>query len=114
MRKILVSLPIDTILISFKNGKDAIENFKSCLSENNQLPDIVLLDIEMPFMNGWGFMKQMELLIEKHQISYPKIYIVSSSISYDDIEKSKSFTTILEYYSKPINSDDLNRIIQKN
>lgn len=112
MRKIMLGTEVETTAISYKNGKDAIESFTSSLLNHIKLPDIILLDIEMPFMNGWDFMNQMELLLDNYKITSTKIYIVSSSISYEDIEKAKLFKNISGYFSKPISVKDLNKIIQ--
>lgn len=112
MRKIMLGTEVKTTAISYKNGKDAIESFTSSLLNHIKLPDIILLDIEMPFMNGWDFMNQMELLLDNYKITSTKIYIVSSSISYEDIEKAKLFKNISGYFSKPISVKDLNKIIQ--
>jgi CheY-like chemotaxis protein len=112
--KIVQLSKIDYTIISFKNGKEAIDNFNSCLVNNTKLPNIILLDIEMPLMDGWDFMERMDELISKYQISDTKIYIVSSSISYEDVEKAKLFKNILGYYSKPINSNDIISMIENN
>lgn len=112
MRKIMLGTEVKTTAISYKNGKDAIESFTSSLLNHIKLPDIILLDIEMPFMNGWDFMNQMELLLDNYKITSTEIYIVSSSISYEDIEKAKLFKNISGYFSKPISVKDLNKIIQ--
>ena len=112
--KIVRMSQIDYTITSFLNGKEAIDHFSNCLLNNTKLPDIILLDIEMPQMDGWDFMEQMDKLISKHHIFETKIYIVSSSISYEDVDKSKLYKNILGYYSKPINSSDIVYMIEKN
>jgi CheY-like chemotaxis protein len=114
MNKIVHLTKIDIDVISFSNGQEAIDNFQSSLLNNKQLPNIILLDIEMPHMDGWDFMNHIELLMKKHALSDIKIYIVSSSISHDDVEKAESNNNILGYYSKPIKSEDIAEIIMRN
>jgi CheY-like chemotaxis protein len=91
---------------SFLNGKEAITALKKSLENEETLPDIILLDINMPIMDGWEFMEEMNIL--KPRIS-KKIttYIVTSSISFEDKNKSKKFTDILGYFSKPFTVNDL-------
>jgi len=91
---------------SFKNGKEATDKLTESLNKNDSLPDIILLDINMPVMNGWEFMEVFNLIkpsITK-QIS---IYIVSSSIAVEDKNKSKTYADILGYLSKPVSINDL-------
>lgn len=91
---------------SFKNGKEAIDKLTESLNKNDSLPDIILLDINMPVMNGWEFMYAFSLI--KSLIEKPiNIYIVSSSIATEDKNKSKTYPTILGYLSKPVSINDL-------
>lgn len=95
---------------SFKNGKDAIDEFKKRLDENESLPSIILLDINMPIMDGWEFMDEIVML--KSQIKERiQIYIVSSSIAIEDKTKASQYPEIISYLVKPLNNDDLKSII---
>jgi CheY-like chemotaxis protein len=91
---------------SFMNGKEAINTLKNTLGENDFLPDIILLDINMPVMDGWEFMEEIKMI--KSKISKKIIiYIVSSSIALEDKNKSKTFPDIFGYIPKPISVADL-------
>jgi CheY-like chemotaxis protein len=98
---------------SFLNGKEAIIALNNTLEINEeQIPDIILLDINMPIMDGWEFMEEIKKIKSKinKQII---IYIVSSSIAIEDRNKSKTFTDIMGYIPKPITVDDLLAIVSK-
>ena len=114
MKKIINASQEETTLISFCNGFEAIENFKMLLENNLKLPDILFLDIEMPVMNGWDFMREMELILSNTTLGATKIYVVSSSISYEDIEMSNRFKNVAGYYSKPITKNTLLTILSDN
>lgn len=101
MNKIISFSKTQHAIIFFKNGKEALDNFT--LDPNKNLPDIILLDLEMPVMDGWDFLKA----IDKLHTENTAIYIVSSSISDEDKEKAKTFPKIRGYFSKPIDSDKI-------
>lgn len=109
MKKIIVKSDIFTSIFSFSNGKEAINSLKQIVLKNELYPDIILLDIEMPVLDGWGFMDEIAIL--KSQINTEiKIYISSSSIAIEDKERAKNNPNIWGYMCKPISLDDLVKI----
>lgn len=106
INKIIQKSEIFTSCASFKNGKEAINALSNISQDIEALPDIILLDINMPVMDGWEFMEEMKI------IPFPKqkkinTYIVSSSIAPEDKNKSKKFSAITGYISKPVSVNDL-------
>ena len=91
---------------TFKNGKIALDALLQLLDNDTALPDIILLDINMPVMDGWEFMEELGLIKPKF-MKQIVVYIVSSSIAVEDKNKSMSYENILGYLSKPITVDDL-------
>ena len=91
---------------TFKNGKIALDALLQLLDNDTALPDIILLDINMPVMDGWEFMEELGLIKPKF-MKQIVVYIVSSSIAVEDKNKSMSYGNILGYLSKPITVDDL-------
>ncbi len=104
-KKIISKFQPEKTINSFYNGLEAIEKLRTIES----LPDIILLDIEMPVMDGWDFMKQFNEL----KPQFPKevlVYIVSSSIAADDQMRAKAFPSISGYFSKPLTAETISEI----
>ena len=74
---------------------------------------IVLLDINMPILDGWHFLDEIENS-NLYNTSRLTIYMVTSSIDEMDIEKSKTYKTVKGFYSKPLTKANLEEIIITN
>ena len=93
-------------VLDFKNGEEVLNILSN---KDNTFPNIILLDINMPVIDGWQFLEQIEKLPNKERLN---VFIMSSSIDANDIDKSKSFSTVKDFISKPINNDKLNKLIE--
>ncbi|MTI40059.1 response regulator [Fulvivirga lutimaris] len=93
---------------SFTSVEDALEFFKET-NEVDKLPDIILLDINFPGLDGWDFLDEFEE-IKKNIEKEISIYMISSSIMDSDIEKSKAIELVKGFINKPISSSNLDDI----
>jgi CheY-like chemotaxis protein len=95
----------------FQNGKAALDFFTNNLENQAQLPDLILLDINMPVMDGWQFMDAF-IALQPHLTKKITVYIVSSSIDEDDYNKAKSIEAVTDFIVKPVTVDALQQILQ--
>lgn len=99
-------------LLVFKNGLEALKYFQLNMSDPDLVPDIILLDINMPVMDGWGFLdefKNIKPSIDKRIV----LYMVSSSVWPEEIERVKGYSEVTDYIVKPITMDELAKTLQK-
>ncbi len=92
-------------ILVFKNGKEALDFFKN----SNSIPDLILLDLNMPIMNGWEFLEKFNPL-KKNLDQNTNLYVVSSSINPVDSQKAKSIDGVMDYITKPISLKSFERI----
>ncbi|WP_100614258.1 response regulator [Confluentibacter citreus] len=110
-KKVVEQTNLVDLIKVFGNGLDAINFIKENKDNVDALPEIILLDLSMPIMNGWQFLEEftkLNPLIGK-KIT---IYICSSSISHDDITRAKSINEVSDYIIKPITKDKLIDLIK--
>ena len=88
IKKLLSSVVICDQITSFTNGKDAIQLIKSNITKPEDLPDVIFLDLNMPIMDGWGFLDEI-ITIPTQKIM--TINIVTSSISHSDRERAMTY-----------------------
>ncbi len=84
LKKILSKLSPKTNVEDFKNGQLAIDTIKEKLEQGQHLPEVIFLDINMPILDGWGFLKEfVELQVKDKML----INIITSSIDPADREQ---------------------------
>jgi CheY-like chemotaxis protein len=93
----------------FHNGKEAYENLKAIIVNKEKLPDIILLDLNMPVWDGWQFLDEFIQIPNKREIT---IYIITSSVNPEDVAKAKSYDAVSNYIVKPITIDKLKQMMQ--
>ena len=90
-----------------KNGEDALEYFSELKINEIEPPELVLLDLNMPIMNGWELLDKYLELEFNLIFTKTKFIVLSSTIDPSDIEKSKSYPMVIYFISKPITKDIL-------
>jgi len=94
---------------SVKTYNSAREALKFLNDKGGELPpSVILLDLQMPDMNGFEFIEEYGLLSES-LINKIKVYMLSSTIDAGDIAKAKASPHILDLLSKPLEIDSLKR-----
>src|SRR5471030_1088456 len=94
------------------NGRFAIEDLaKIQKNDPDRLPDYILLDINMPIMNGWEFLDEYKRLnIDPSGKS--KIFIISSSVFSNDINKARSYPLVKSFISKPLSVEKIKEMFE--
>ena len=92
-------------IITFRSPLDALDYFESA----KELPEIILLDLNMPVMDGFEFLDKYLQLPEKIT-SQSKVVVLTSSSSGSDRERASTYPCVIGFISKPMelkNLDDL-------
>lgn len=115
-QKIIERLEIKINTRTFISATSAINYLKIIKKHMNPhtmlIPDMILLDINMPDMSGFDFFEEFKRtnIIDKEKIS---IYMLSSSMCPDDILKAQKETYCSGYITKPITVDKLNNLLNE-
>ncbi len=96
---ILRKLNPQLTILSYTRAANALETLKG-----PKAPDAVFLDINMPDMNGWDFLNNLEAL----GVKVP-VYMLTSSIDPEDIKKAKTYEHVKGYFTKPLTKSVLTK-----
>lgn len=90
--------------ISFTEAEKALEFLNQQADHKELLPDVILLDLNMPVVDGWDFLEAFEKIAGnlKKEI---RIFIVTSSVDEKDKQKSHDFTMVKGFISKPLSTE---------
>ena len=110
LRKLIERGQFAQSTVAFHNGKLPIQQMRKRREDGLDFPDLIMLDINMPVMDGWGFLDHY--IAEFSEIKLP-IIIMTSSIDTNDVKKSKAYECIKGYYYKPVTMDNFNQIISE-
>ena len=95
------------------DGSEAIEYFEDLFANNADpvanAPELILLDINMPVMNGWEFLQEYT---PKFLAKLPNTHIVilSSTIDPEDFALAKQFPVVKQFISKPLSIENLEEL----
>lgn len=110
-KKILSNLSKDILINTFTDGEKAIEYITLCIQETVELPEIILLDINMPFMDGWGFLSEFKKMKPKLPDQNVNIFLVTSSNDPNDLKRAQEFEELTGYVVKPVFENKLAEIL---
>lgn len=97
-------------VLSFYSPQEALNYLKDNEIHPSKLPQIIFLDLQMPIMTGFEFMKQYNLLSSSTKENC-KVFMISSSCDERDITKAQNDENILGYLEKPLKKQYLENII---
>lgn len=95
---------------TFSQAEEALAFLVNHQHEQDKLPEVILLDLNMPVMNGWQFLDKFEEQLP-HLIKHITIYILSSSLDSRDVEKSEQYISVTKFLSKPLCPEILQTIM---
>src|SRR5687768_13283485 len=104
-RKVIASLDFVSEIDTAQNGQQAIDLLHKSSQEARRLPDIILLDLNMPIMDGFRFLKAFKHL-DLPKKDKVKIIIVTSSMHPEDIQRARDYG-ITSYLTKPLREEGL-------
>ena len=94
------------------NGEEALQYLHSAYNDAHPRPDLILLDINMPIMNGWEFLDEYQKL-KPEQKSKTVIVMLTTSLNPDDRQRSSEIPEINGFKNKPLDEEVLLNILKE-
>lgn len=97
--------------LHFADGEKAATFLESHIDSPDTLPDMVLLDLNMPMADGWFFLERLRNL-QYNLAKAPMVYILSSSIDPEDIARSRTYEQVSDYLMKPLTIEKASELLE--
>ncbi|MEO6722191.1 MAG: response regulator [Ferruginibacter sp.] len=97
------------IVVTKNSGRKALEYLKLKTEPHT---DLIFLDINMPGMNGWEFLKEYSQLDEALQ-SRAIIIMLTTSDNADDVAKANTYSFVSDFLTKPLTKEIMAGIVKK-
>ncbi len=108
----LITRDFNFTVRAYTNAQESL-NYLKAVSESTTeaIPDFIFLDINMPVMDGWEFLKEFQKF-PFNVLEACKIFMLTSSIDLDDIEKAKGYSSVKDFISKPLTTEKIRTLTQ--
>ncbi len=111
------NLPLDVEIFTAVDGKDALDLLDemsiSSIGKNSFIPCLLILDINMPVMDGWEFLDAYTGRYSKEIKKNITIVVTTMSEDERDIIRASNNPMIKEYVQKPLSDEKLLEIVEK-
>jgi CheY-like chemotaxis protein len=108
-KKLLANFDKDCEVTTFSKPMEALEKLKKIVAASEPLPDVLLLDINMPMMNGFEFLQKMR---EEGLNKKVQVIMYTSSVNPDDKKQSAGYENVIGYMEKPFSAQAYGKILE--
>jgi CheY-like chemotaxis protein len=98
-------------IIEFDLATKALTYLQENQAHPDKLPQIILLDINMPQMNGFEFLEKLAEL-PGHMEKLCCVVMLTTSLSTSDHDRAAALPSVKRFINKPLNKESLNSIRQ--
>ena len=106
--KVLRQSEAEVDLLKARHGREALDIVRE-VCQNEECPELILLDIKMPVMDGFEFLEQLQKAADLSTTTI-RIVLLSSSTHYLDVAKAKEYP-VIGFVEKPLTLEKLSRFL---
>jgi len=94
------------------NGQEALDFLRNSEAFQKDRPSLILLDVNMPIMNGFEFMEAYEKIEEEFKATQ-LVVMLTSSLHATDQTKAAGLNTLDSFINKPLSREQMEKIVNQ-
>ena len=110
--KIITISKLFSDIILCQSGEEGLDYLRKHIENIEELPDFILLDIQMPEMDGFEFL-EIYKKFPAHVTDKCLVAILSSTLDFGDIKKAEANPYVIKLLKKPLFPKELEQLLQK-
>lgn len=99
-------------IVAVQSGLEALAYLTNDESGGCPQPDLILLDINMPGMNGWEFLEKYRVL-DQSQRGTVVVVMLTTSLNPDDEAKAHGMEDIDTFMKKPLTKEMFSQLLKE-
>lgn len=109
--KVIKDYNPEMLVESLTSSTKGLTHLEDLVKNNPEhLPDVILLDINMPTISGWDFIREYRKMMTAVESEKIKLFVLTSSQYYQDAELADQYREVQKLFTKPLTSDILKEI----
>lgn len=97
---------------AYRDGRAALNFLSELIEKRKQLPEILLLDVNMPKMSGWEFMEEYDQL-DRDYLQHTMVIMLSMSLNPDDQLKLVEYDLVKGFKNKPLSEETVHGLVEE-
>ncbi|MEO6405484.1 MAG: response regulator [Ferruginibacter sp.] len=102
----------ENIFVEVHYAEAGIQMLQDLIDMKKQVPEIILLDLNMPVNDGWYFIDKFEKLDDSFTQKI-NLYVYTSSLYFEDINRANSYHSVKKLFSKPLTQENITEIFSR-
>jgi CheY-like chemotaxis protein len=94
------------------SGMRALQLLQEVVDAGEAAPEVILLDINMPIMDGFGFLDEFIKLPHAFTEGI-KVAMLTSSLEKEEIRRSYEYKNVVDFINKPLSTDKIIALVEK-
>lgn len=97
---------------AYRDGQAALNFLSELIEKQGQLPEILLLDVNMPKMSGWEFMEEYGQF-DRQSLAHTMVFMLSMSLNPDDQLKMGQYDLVKGFKNKPLSVETVQELVKE-
>lgn len=98
-------------IITCQSAEDGLDYINKAFNGDGDLPDLILLDIQMPDMDGFEFLERYKQLPSRFK-DQCLVAMLSSTLDFGDIQRAEASLHVAKLLKKPLNIKELKELLK--